>query len=98
MAVLAGPRIQIEKQLTQQLPAAEIVADWSGEQLASAVRHVPDHELFNPHMRQLLHVSFKVAAQHGDRYLQLLRENAEVVGKNVTENIYERHMKPLFVG
>ena len=83
---------------TAQLPAAEVVAAWSGEQLANAVRHIPDHEQFNPHVRQLLHVSFKVAAKHGERYLQMLRDNAEVVGKNVTENIYVRHMKPLFLG
>ena len=81
-----------------RLPAVEVVADWSGEQLANAVRHIPEHPEFNQHMRQLLHVSFKVAAKHGDRYLQMLKDNAEIVGKNVTENIYERHMKPLFLG
>jgi hypothetical protein len=79
-----------------KLPAADVVDDWSGEQLASAVRHIPDHAQFNQHMRQLLHVSFKVAAKHGDRYLQMLKDNAEIVSKNVTETIYERHMKPLF--
>ena len=30
------------------------------------------------------------------RYLDLLESNAEVVGRNVTENLYERHMRPLF--
>ena len=81
-----------------QLPSAETVEQWSGQQLANAVRHIPDHPEFNAHVRQLLHVSFKVAAKHGDHYLQMLVENAEVVGKNVTENIYDRHMKPLFLG
>jgi hypothetical protein len=81
-----------------KLPPSDVVNGWSGAQLASAVRHIPGHELFNPHVRQLLHVSFKVAAQQGDRYLDLLKANAEVVGKNVTENIYDRHMVPLFLG
>ena len=81
-----------------KLPAADVVNDWSGEQLANAVRHIPDHPEFNPHVRQLLHVSFKVAAKHGDHYLNMLKDNADVVGKNVTENIYDRHMKPLFLG
>ena len=51
-----------------------------------------------PSFRQLLHVSFKLAAKKGQRYLDLLEANAEIVGKNVTENLYERHLKPLFAG
>jgi hypothetical protein len=39
-----------------------------------------------------------VAAQLGDTYLDALKANAEVIGKNVTTNIYDRHIKPLFVG
>lgn len=82
----------------EQLPAAEEVNDWSGQQLANAVRHIPDHVEFNASVRQLLHVSFKVAAKHGDHYLDMLKAHAEVVGRNVTENIYVRHMQPLFLG
>lgn len=81
-----------------QLPSASVVQSWSGTQLANAIRHIPSHPEFNPHVRQLLHVSFKVAAKQGDRYLQLLRSNADIVGKNVTENLYDRHLRPLFLG
>lgn len=31
------------------------------------------------------------------RYSDLLVANEEVVGKNVTENLYARHLRPLFV-
>lgn len=81
-----------------QLPSAEIVNSWSGPQLASALRHIPGHPEFNPHIRQLLHVSFKIAAKAGSRYTDLLKSNEEIVAKQVTENIYDRHMKPLFIG
>ena len=81
-----------------KLPGAEVVAKWSGPQLASALRHIPTHPEFNPHLRQLLHVSFKLAAQAGARYLGLLKANEAIVAKQVTENIYERHLRPLFVG
>ncbi|WP_404306931.1 tagaturonate epimerase family protein [Neorhodopirellula lusitana] len=81
-----------------KLPSAETVNGWSGEELASAVRHIQGNPNFNPHMRQLLHVSFKVAAKHGDRYTGLLKANAEIVGREVTKNIYERHLRPLFLG
>jgi hypothetical protein len=81
-----------------QLPSAETVNGWSGPQLASALRHIPGHPQFNAHVRQLLHVSFKVAAKAGARYTDLLKKNEEIVGKQVTENIFDRHMKPLFIG
>ena len=81
-----------------KLPSAHEVNSWSGPQLASAVRHIPSHPGFNPNVRQLLHVSFKLAAKAGARYLDLLKANEEIVAKQVMENIYDRHMKPLFIG
>jgi len=81
-----------------RLPSIETVNAWTGEQLANALRHIQGHPDFNDNVRQLIHISFKVAAQTGDRYLNLLKANEEIVGKNVTENIYERHLKPLFLG
>lgn len=81
-----------------QLPSAATVNGWMGSQLASALRHIPGHPQFNPHVRQLLHVSFKVAAKAGTRYTNLLKANEAIVAKQVTENIYDRHMKPLFIG
>lgn len=79
-----------------QLPAATEVAKWDGPKLAAALRHVPSNPQFNANMRQLLHVSFKVAAKAGDRYLSLLKSNEAIVGRQVTTNIFERHLKPLF--
>jgi hypothetical protein len=80
-----------------QLPSATEVAVWSGPRFAAAVRHVPVNQAFNPHMRQLLHVSFKVAAKQGARYIDLLRVNREIVAQQVTDNIFDRHLVPLFV-
>ena len=81
-----------------KLPSAATVNGWTGPQLASALRHIPTHPEFNAHVRQLLHVSFKLAAKAGARYLDLLMVNEAIVAKQVTENIYERHMRPLFIG
>ncbi len=79
------------------LPAKDVVNGWSGPEFAAAIRHVPTNPAFNPSLRQLLHVSFKVAAKHGGRYTDLLEANREIVGRQVTDNLYERHMKPLFL-
>ena len=80
-----------------KLPTAEEVARWTGEQFTGALRHDQKHPLFNSSFRQLLHVSFKLAAKKGQRYLDLLTANEEIVGQNVTENLYARHLRPLFL-
>ena len=81
----------------EQLPAAAIVSRWSAEQFVSALRHDQQNKAFNPHLRQLLHVGYKVAAKLGDRYLQALDTHADSISRNVTANLYERHLKPLFL-
>jgi hypothetical protein len=80
-----------------KLPSTDAVSKWNGTKYANALRHIPGRE-FNPSFRQLLHVSFKLAAKAGKRYTELLKANEAIVAKNVTENIYNRHMLPLFVG
>ncbi len=81
----------------RRLPKPAELSAWDGPRLAEAVRHVPSNPRFDANVRQLLHVSFKVAAKHGRRYLDLLEANAEIVGRQVTENLYDRHMVPLFL-
>lgn len=80
-----------------RLPPAEEVQRWSSAQFVSALRHDPGHPAFNPSLRQLIHVGYKIAAQMGDRYLDLLVSCEPTVSRNVTENLYARHLKPLFV-
>jgi len=79
-----------------RLPSAAELASWDGPHLAAAIRHLPADPRFNPHVRQLLHVSFKVAAKQGARYTDLLLAHRDIVGRQVTENLYQRHLRPLF--
>lgn len=80
-----------------KLPSAETVAKWTSEDFVSALRHDQKNPKFNADLRQLIHVGYKVAAQMGERYLNLLVEFEPVISKNVTENLFERHMRPLFL-
>jgi len=80
-----------------KLPAPEAVNRWTAEQYVSALRHDQSNPEFNSNLRQLLHVGFKVAAKLGPKYLRLLEEFEPTVAKNVTTNLYDRHIKPLFV-
>ena len=82
----------------KKLPLPETVRGWSSAQYQNALRHVQTNAEFNSDLRQLLHVGFKVAAKLGTKYLQLLEQFAPTIGKNVTANLYERHIKPVFVG
>ena len=81
-----------------KLPSAEEVNGWTSEQFVAALTHDQGNPGYNQHVRQLLHVGFKVAAQLGDTYLDALKANREVVSKKVTGNLLDRHMKPLFGG
>lgn len=81
-----------------KLPSATTVADWSASQFANALRHEPHCGEFNPSLRQLLHVGYKVAARKGTEYLDLVRANRERIARNVTHNLFERHFRPIFLG
>jgi tagaturonate epimerase len=81
-----------------KLPAPTEVARWSSAQFAAALRHNPHSASYNPSIRQLLHVGFKVAAKMGHRYLDLLEANQDIIAKNVTENLFVRHIAPAFLG
>jgi len=81
-----------------KLPAPEAVVRWTSEEFTSALRHEQSNTAYNQGFRQLLHVGFKVAAKMGDRYLKALEANEEIVAKNVTTNLFDRHIKPVFLG
>jgi hypothetical protein len=80
-----------------RLPSPAEVQRWSSEQFVRALRHDQSCPAFNPHLRQLIHVGYKIAAQMGERYLKMLDACEETIARNVTGNLYERHLKPLFV-
>ena len=81
-----------------KLPMAAEVNGWTSQQYTSALRHDQKNPAYNPSFRQLLHVGFKIAAKMGPRYLDALEVNEATVAKNVTANLWERHIKPVFLG
>lgn len=93
---LCGPYATVIDIDPSKLPTADEVDQWSGMEYADALRHIQSCPEFNPDFRQLLHVAYKVAAEMGNRYLDALDTFEESVAANVTENILERHLKPLF--
>lgn len=79
----------------QNLPAPESFK--TGIQFANTLRHDQQSQAYNSNFRQLLHCAYKIAAEEGNRFFDLLEKHRDKVEKNVTYNLYERHLKPLFL-
>lgn len=95
---LCAPYASVIDIQASRLPLPDTVRNWSGAEFAQAIRHIPSHPRFCADMRQLLHVSFKLAAKAGSRYTELLVANESVVAEQVTTNLWQRHLHPIFIG
>jgi hypothetical protein len=93
---LCAPYADVIEIDATQLPSMEEVKSWRSEKFANTLRHIPGHPDYNPNFRQLVHVAYKVAADMGKNYTDLLEKHAEIIGSCVEENIFERHLKRLF--
>jgi len=98
MDELCGPYATVIDIDKTALPGVEDVAAWDGPKVAATVRHDPSSASYNPSVRQLLHVSYKIAAEFGPRFTQALEAHEEIIAEQVKTNIYERHLKPLWIG
>jgi len=97
MEELCGPYETVIDIDRAKLPTVQEVDKWDGEKFASALRHDQSCEQYNLNFRQLLHVAYKVAAEMGTRFVDALDKYDETIAVNVTENIYQRHIKALFM-
>jgi len=97
MDELCGPYETVIDIDRAKLPTVQEVDKWDGERFASVLRHEQSCEQYNLNFRQLLHVAYKVAAEMGTRFSDALDKHEDIIAENVTENIYERHIKPLFM-
>jgi hypothetical protein len=89
-----APVIDIDR---AQLPDPKVVNGWNSTAYTDALRHDSSCPGYNPHVRQLLHVGYKVAAEMGERYLNALQQFAGPIGMNVQQNLFDRHIKRLFL-
>lgn len=80
-----------------KLPSPEQINGWNAEEFVNALRHVPGHPEYNPHFRQLMHVSYKIAAQLGSEFTDMLKKHENTIADEVTENLFEGHIKRLFL-
>lgn len=93
---LTGPYATVIDIDRGALPTPAEVSAWDSEKYVNTLRHVQSHPDYNPNFRQLLHVGFKVAAEMGARYTDALKAHESIIAKNVTSNLWERHIQPIF--
>ena len=93
-----APYVEVIDIDRKKLPSPDEVDRWDGPSLVAALRHVKTDHRFDPGMRQLVHVAFRVAATMGERYIEALDRHKAAVSRNVTANLWERHLVPLFIG
>ena len=78
------------------LPLPADFKSWNSKKITAALRHVPDNPEFNPNLRQLMHVAYKVAAEIDNRYFELLDKYEEIIARQVKENLLDRHIRRIF--
>ena len=93
---LCGPYAAVIDIDEKQLPAPDELDTWSSRYFADSLRHIPGHPDYNPSLRQLIHVGYKVAAEYSNVYISMVSRNETIVSQQVMENIYDRHLCRLF--
>jgi hypothetical protein len=78
------------------LPSVEESDGWGSEDFVKSLAHDQAEPRYNPSLRQLLHVAFKLAAQKGEIYHDLLQQHADIVNRRVYENLYQKHILKVF--
>jgi hypothetical protein len=94
---LCFPYVNVIDINKDMLPTPEILSRWNSEMFLKTLQHNSSCKDFNPNIRQFLHIAYKIAAEMGTRYINALHKYENIIEQNVTENMYERHIKPLFI-
>ncbi len=95
MDELCAPYASVIDIKLERLPKPELVQTWTEEQFGNAIIHNQKCSEYNPDLRQLIHVGYKIAAKKGQVYYNALEKFEPNIEKQVFENIFDRHMKLL---
>jgi hypothetical protein len=95
---LAQPYLTVIAIDRQALPTPAAVDAWTAEEYVQALEHNQACRRFNVNFRQMVHISFRLAAEQRSRYLTLLQTHRASIEAHVYDNILKRHLEPLFLG
>lgn len=80
----------------EKLPLPSEVMRWDQNKLVNSLKHESKSKLLDNNFRQLLHISFKIAAEKGNLYFEMLEKAKDIISNCVTENLFDRHIKNIF--
>jgi hypothetical protein len=80
-----------------KLPDLNLIKNWDGQQFYDAIAHNQTNPAYNPDLRQMMHVAYKIAAELGSEFKNAVRKNDPIIGPLVTRNIYTNHIEPIFL-
>ncbi|MGA7160217.1 MAG: tagaturonate epimerase family protein [Bacteroidota bacterium] len=95
---LAKPYLTVIDIQKDKLPLPAEVNKWGSADFVQTLKHDPTCARYSTSFRQLVHIGFKVAAEMGERFSHALGDSDRMISEGVTENIYERHLRPIFLG
>lgn len=93
---LCAPYADVIDINVSSLPSKSVVSVWNSEKFADSIKHIPGNPHYNPNMRQLIHVAYKIAASEIHEYFGLLEANESIISRCVYENIFDRHIGRIF--
>ena len=95
---LAQPYLTVIAIDRPALPTPAQVDGWNAAEYVGALQHDQACPRFSVNFRQMVHISFRLAAEKLPQYLALLEANRATIEAHVTSNLLQRHMEPLFLG
>ena len=69
---LCAPYADVIDINVSSLPSKKEVSEWNSKKFADSLRHIPGNPDYNPNMRQLIHVAYKLAALKMKDYFRLI--------------------------
>lgn len=81
----------------EKLPPVKEVMTWKSAHFANTLIHEQSCREYNPHVRQLIHISYKVAAEMGNEFLDALDHYRDPIEEQVYKNLIDRHLKRLLL-
>jgi hypothetical protein len=93
---LCAPYADVIDIKVSSLPSKQEVSLWNGKRFSESLKHEPGNYYYNPCMRQLIHVAYKLAGLQIKTFYRLLEANEKIVSNCVYDNIYNRHICRLF--
>jgi hypothetical protein len=92
---MAAPYLAVLHIDPQRLPPAKEVLGWKGSRFKETLEHNQECRHYNPDFRQLVHISYKVAAEMRGEFTDALEYYRDPVEEQVYQNLYDRHFSRL---